>query len=260
MPKLLPQTTLALLILLFTTAFGAEPETHSLYQVSTLQALMAGEYDGTVNLQQLLTKGNMGLGTFDKLDGEMIIWDGVIYQGRVDGKVYVVHSGTTPFANVATADAKEKIALAFSGGLEELKSELNRRFPEQNKPVLFCIEGNFTELAYRSVPAQTRPYPPLTEVVKKQAIFEEEVISGYIVGFRFPAYMSGLNVSGFHLHFLSTDKTKGGHLFGVESGKLQVQATTLDLIEIYLPDTLTAAKLHTIDAQKDVAAVEQLEK
>ena len=257
--------SLVLLILCFLVgiagASAAEQLRKSLYQVSTLQALLAGEYDGSVLVKDLLTKGDMGLGTLDKLAGEMIIYDGVAYQGRVDGKVYVVpESRTSPFANLAFSRAEKTFVTSFEGGYEKLQELLNTLVPRANMPVLFCISGDFNKLSYRSVPAQQKPYPPLVEVVKEQAVFEQDRVKGVLVGFRFPAYMSGINVFGFHLHFLSADKSLGGHLFGVESGKITVKATVLNNLEIFLPENLSKADLAGVDSKHDTEAVEKLRK
>ena len=253
--------SIAIVVLSFRAFASEERVVDSLYQVSTLQALLAGEYDGTVRLSDLLKKGDMGLGTFDKLAGEMIVWDGVVYQGRVDGKVYVMPLDVTvPFANVANLVDEDEKELSFSGGYENLKAEINKLFPQQNKPVLFCITGTFEKLSYRSVPAQEKPYQPLTEVVKHQVVFEKKSIDGFLVGFRFPSYMAGINVSGFHMHFLSKDKSLGGHLFGVESGHIKIKASSQNAFEVFLPETIISAKIDSIDSKSAAEAVEKLKK
>jgi len=128
----------------------------ALYQVSTLQALIVGAYDGEVTAAQLLEYGDTGLGTFDDLDGEMIVIDGKVYKARVDGSVTeVADDETIPFANVAYLTAQTTGGIKFSGGYEGLKGALNEMFPEQNMPVLFSISGEFTDIEYRSVPEQS---------------------------------------------------------------------------------------------------------
>ena len=42
-----------------------------LYQVSLLQALSLGRYEGSVKISELKKNGNIGIGTFDGLDGEI---------------------------------------------------------------------------------------------------------------------------------------------------------------------------------------------
>lgn len=214
-------------------------DTSMLYQISTLQALIVGAYDGEITAKQLVEHGDTGLGTFDDLDGEMIVIDGKVYKATTDGKVSVVPDDETiPFANVAYLNTNDTTDISFEGGYDGLKSSLNQLFPQENMPVLFCISGDFVNIEYRSVPAQEKPYPPLTDVVKDQAVFHKDTISGTLVGFRFPDYMGDMNAKGFHLHFISEDKNDGGHLLSVDSGSMRVQAQTLDEYLVVFPDNI----------------------
>ena len=91
------------LCLAFCLASGAlqAAEPRQLFQTSTLQALMAGVYDGDLTFQALARHGDFGLGTFDALDGEMIALDGTFYQIKADGRVSPVAGAMkTPFAAV----------------------------------------------------------------------------------------------------------------------------------------------------------------
>src|SRR5438105_6018150 len=60
---------------------------HTLYQVSTATALVQGIYQGAVRVGTLREHGDLGLGTFENLDGEMVIVDGQFFQARSDGSV-----------------------------------------------------------------------------------------------------------------------------------------------------------------------------
>ena len=62
---------------------------HAVYQTSTMGALLDGVYDGDVTIAELLRHGDFGLGTFNHLDGEMLVLDGVCYQLRGDGSAAV---------------------------------------------------------------------------------------------------------------------------------------------------------------------------
>lgn len=232
----------------------AQPDT-GLYQVATLQSLIAGQYDGEITAKTLRQYGDTGLGTFDDLDGEMIIVDGVIYKARVDGSVTVVADDETiPFANVASLGDEKVWSLAFDGGYDELKSQLDRLVPDNNMPVVFRIDGTFHQITYRSVPEQTAPYPPLTDVVQQQTVFEQEMISGNLVGFRFPAYFGDLNAVGYHLHFISADKQHAGHVLEVVSGEVDIRSRTLDQLHVIFPENMADVVIET-----DADAVHQVE-
>lgn len=235
MKKILLGLLLLTLVLLPLQALGEG----GLYQVSTLQALMQGDYYGTVSVGTLLAQGDTGLGTFDGLDGEMIVLDGVAYKAAVDGSVTPMPAdATVPFANVAFLGDAEDMETSFEGGYDALLAALNFCAPDENLPVIFVVTGTFTGVTVRSVPKQEEPYPPLTEAVKNQAVFTADTVEGTIVGFRFPDYLGEINTTGYHLHFLSADHTFGGHLLEVQSGTVTVQAAALHEFHMVLPDTI----------------------
>src|SRR6202171_5358217 len=60
---------------------------HTLYQVSTATALVEGIYQGAVRVGTLREHGDLRLGTFENLDGEMVVLDGQFYPARSDGSV-----------------------------------------------------------------------------------------------------------------------------------------------------------------------------
>ena len=245
-----------LIAVLLLFAGCSSEESDALYQVSTLQALIVGEYDGAITADTLDDYGEVGLGTFDGLDGEMVIIDGKIYKARVDGSVQEVPKDETiPFANIAYIKNDEEIKLSFNGGYEELKAQLDELFPESNMPVAFSITGEFKNIEYRSVPAQEKPYPALTEVVKNQTVFFEESIKGTLVGFRFPSLMGEMNAVGYHIHFISDDRSKGGHLLNVESGETIVLGEELEEFHVIFPDNLKDVNLDV--SEEDVEAVEK---
>ena len=71
------------------------------YQTSTMGALLQGVYDGEVTIRELLHHGDFGVGTFNRLDGEMVVLDGVCYQLRSDGSATIADpEQKTPFAAV----------------------------------------------------------------------------------------------------------------------------------------------------------------
>ena len=57
---------------------------HELFQTSTVQALLAGAYDGDVTLAEILEHGDLGLGTLNGLDGELIVLDGQAWKAQLD--------------------------------------------------------------------------------------------------------------------------------------------------------------------------------
>ena len=206
------------------------------YQTSTIDALLAGVYDGEMSCAQLLRHGDLGIGTFDGLQGEMVVLDGELYQVRADGKVYHPDlSVKTPFATVCNFEADGTLSPANGTDFEAFRSMVDRHAPNQN---LFCairMTGHFTAMKTRSVPGQTKPYPPLAEVTRNQPEFEMVAVSGSVVGFRCPAYVKGINVPGYHLHFISDDRTQGGHILSFEIAEASCEVDVLNHYALTLP-------------------------
>lgn len=226
---------LAIITILCLTACTTTPK-RTLSQVGTIDALLAGHYDGSMTCQQLIRKGDFGIGTFDKLDGEMVVFEGNVYQVKADGKVYEPQPElTTPFASVCKFIVDRSLVINSPSDLTSIKSQIDKEYPSQNIPLAIKIRGTFKYVKTRSVPAQTKPYRILAEVTKKQPEFERENVAGTLVGVRLPELMGKLNVPGYHLHFLSDDKTFGGHLLSADLEKGVVDISVQENLFVVLP-------------------------
>jgi acetolactate decarboxylase len=230
-----------------------EREAHVLFQASTIGALLEGAYDGDLSFAELAEHGDLGLGTLNGLDGEMIALDGRFYRAAVDGSVGEVDpSERTPFAVVTRFEPGIDVELDGPLGHEELLAELDALVPDEVASCAIRLDGRFELVRARSVPRQRPPYRPLTEVVAEQRIFELRDAVGTMVGFRFPEYAEGIEVSGFHLHFIDADRQRGGHVLGSRAapGPLRVRLDPSSELHVELPpgvelgDPCVAADTH----------------
>jgi acetolactate decarboxylase len=204
--------------------------------VATIDALMAGQYDGVTPLPDLLRHGDLGIGTFETLDGELILLDGVVFQARVDGRVSRPDPrGRIPFAIATWFDADTPFGPAAVTSLKDLCEKLDARSGPANQPVAVRLEGRFSRVRFRSVPPQKPPYPPLTEAARGQQVHDRSEIAGTVVGFRYPAFMEGLNVPGWHLHFITADRTQGGHLLDLSGLEVRGSIDPSPFINIETP-------------------------
>jgi acetolactate decarboxylase len=214
----------------------AEHEPHVLFQASTIGALLEGSFEGDVSFAELAEHGDLGLGTLNHLDGEMIALDGRFYRADVDGRIEEVpRSERTPFAVVVPFDPEINFELEGSILHEVLLGEIEGRIPAGAISCAVRIDGRFESVKARSVPRQEPPYRPLTEVVEEQHEFELAGIDGTMLGFRFPEYAEGIEVSGWHLHFISEDSTRGGHVLDSRSSTLHVQLDLSAELHVELP-------------------------
>ena len=259
-PRILHLVFVACLsVSLFCAPAQAKKQAASLYQVSTLQALSLGVFDGPTTFGELLKHGNFGLGTLNALDGEVIILDGKAWQARFDGHVVnVPREAQTPFAVVTQFKSERKTVLGRAE-YSDLQKNITRDFvATPNVIYAIKIRGLFSHLKVRSVPRQSLPYGTLSDAVKKQATWEWKNISGTMVGFRFPSFLASVNLADYHFHFISDDKVRGGHVLGatLEIGELQIQS--LRNFELVLPESPEFDKADLAQDQK--AALDKAEK
>ena len=220
---------------------SAEEPRDMLYQVSTIQALTAGDYHSIISVKDLLKHGDTGLGTFENLDGEMIVLEGVCYQARGDGSVSVCDPDTgVPFAAVTFADKDAKIEFSEPVDFDGVKAVLAAKIREIGRNSFYAavIKGEFSLISYRSELKQVEPYRPLDRVMESdQRFFELKNAEGTIVALYVPKYAGGINAAGWHLHFLDASKKNGGHVVGFSMTKGSGYIDKTDSILIDLPDT-----------------------
>jgi acetolactate decarboxylase len=199
------------------------------YQFSTISALIDGVYDGDATVADILRHGDFGLGTFNHLDGEMVILDGICYRLRADGTASrAAPTDRTPFAAITRFQSDFEIPIHTRTGRAEVSGAIDRQIQSANLIYAIRITGHFAELHTRTVMAQKPPYPPLTQATEDQAEAVFTDVSGTVVGFRTPDFEQGISVAGYHLHFLSSERTGGGHIldFTLEHGKVEVSGAS----------------------------------
>ena len=228
---------------------------HALFQTSTIDALLEGRYDGDVSFAELEEHGDFGLGTLEALDGEMVALDGSFYQVKADGRAYAIAGGTrTPFAVVTFFEPDLSRGLTGPMNLATFCTRLDLLVGGEASCYAVRVDGRFEYVKTRSVPRQRRPYPPLAKVVEHQPTFELRDVSGSLIGFRFPRYAQGLNVAGYHFHFITAERSAGGHVleFQLARGDLLVDSEAnlrLELppgVDLPAPD-LTVGKKKALD-------------
>lgn len=209
----------------------------SVYQYSVINALMEGVYDGEVSVGCLKRKGDFGIGTFNRLDGELVALGGEFYQVKADGRAYVCDDKIkVPFVTLKFFNPEQEFCLIQEMNYPNLTRYIDSLIVSKN--IFFAVEisGEFSYMKVRSVPMQNKPYVRLSEVVKGQTVFEYKDIKGTLLGFRFPKYMQGVNVPGYHLHFINQDKTQGGHLLECVFKKGLIRLDKSSSFYMRLPD------------------------
>jgi acetolactate decarboxylase len=209
----------------------------TLYQVSTATALVEGIYQGAVRVRTLREHGDLGLGTFENLDGEMMIVDGRFFQARSDGLVKEVDDDVLcPFAVVTHFAPDLAIVLPQCPDLSHLVAQFDQLRYSDNFFFALRVDGHFAYVRTRAM-CRTEEGVPLVQAAAVQPEFEFHDVSGTLVGFWTPEYAKTLNVPGYHLHFLSADHQSGGHLLQCSGSNLRLQIQRQGDYRVALPET-----------------------
>ena len=230
-----------------------------LFQVSTIDALLQGVLDGFFTFEDLKAHGDFGIGTFDSLDGEMIALDGDYYQVKADGVAYPVQSNmTSPFSTVTYFQVDQTVAVKNASNFTELSRQLDEELPSRNAFYAMRIDGTFPYIKTRSVPKQGKPYPRLADAVKNQSVFEFHNATGTVVGIWAPEFSEGLNVPGYHFHFITEDRKAGGHILDLQVDEAEAKVDITAGFAMQLP---TTGDFYNVDLTQDLQSeLETIEK
>lgn len=226
-----------------------DPRNNRIYLTAPVNALVEGIFEENIPVAEIQKHGDFGLGTFNDLDGELVLLDGQIYRAAADGSVSLAGpQSLSPFACVTffhpTSSEISNGELTYAGFLAWLTGLM----PSPNIFYAFRIEGLFNQVKTRSVPRQQH-YRPLVEATKDQPEFYFNNVTGTLVGFFTPVFMASVNVPGLHLHFLSQDRQEGGHVLECQVKQVKAEIQFLYALELSLPHNLDYL---TWDFQRDV--------
>lgn len=212
-------------------------ERHSLFQVSTSNALAQGVFAGAVTVGELRRHGDFGLGTFAGLDGELIMIEGVCFRAGAGGDVEEVgDEREVPFALVTRFVADVDTVIEFSAALAELAARLDALRPSQNLFAGIRIDATFQSLTLRAA-CPARPGEGLLEATRHQSEYTVGSATGTLVGFWAPEYARAVGVPGYHFHFISDDRQVGGHALDLVGGPLHVGMQVESGLHLAIPET-----------------------
>lgn len=240
-------------------AFHKEKPEGVIFQTSLMSALLSGVYEGTTTIADLLKKGDFGLGTFNNLDGELIAFNSEVHQLRANGSARKARpEQQTPFAVMTFFQPTWEHHFDSKVNREEIHRVINQQVTSDNHFCALRIDGHFDCVDTRTVPRQERPYKPMAEAIEQQPIFHFEQRKGVMIGFRTPQYMQGINVAGYHEHFITDDRQGGGHVLDYElhNGVLTFGQISKLVIDLPQDEDFLKAHLNPSDLDSAIRAVE----
>lgn len=236
------------------TAFESE-----IFQTSTMGALLDGVYEGDVSIRELLHHGDFGIGTFNSLDGEMLVLDGVCYQLRSDGSATVADlDEQTPFAAATWFNSDHTFQVSEPCDRGGLKALIDDALGSTNLMVAIRVAGDFSMMRTRTVTRQQQPYRPFTEATQDQKEVTFADVTGILAGFRMPDYEQGISVAGFHSHFIDEDRQHGGHALDYRLVRGTVELSVRSELHLSLQRTpqFLRANLAGADIDKQIRQTE----
>jgi acetolactate decarboxylase len=191
---------------------------NTIIQVQTIEALMDGRYEGFVTVGDLTGTGDVGLGTLEGLDGEVVVVDGEFWNIGIDGVAKRADpSARVPFAAVVDFVEADRIQIDGPVSQEAFKQAVRQHLDDPDGCYALRVDGTFGQVVFRSVARQEPPFRPLAEVIAdSERQFTAERLEATLVGFHFPDYAGDLNATGFHFHLLAADRSTGGHVYDFE--------------------------------------------
>lgn len=206
------------------TETNQNTQTDKIYQYGTMQKFLNSDFDGDLTIKELKTHGNFGLGTYNGVNGEMVVYDGKVFRILPSGEPKEVKdTELSPYTVVKFFKADTMFQLNYSMTLEELKGYISEMISDTSRPVAVKINGEYESAKTRTVEKQSKPYPTLQELIEKQIVFNFENIKGTAIGYWFPEYFEPVNFPGFHFHFLKDGASGGGHLLDCTISNVTVE-------------------------------------
>lgn len=201
-------------------AAGSSDIDRTVWQVGTYDYLTnPADYTGLAPLSSVDHGQTLGLGTFDRLDGELVLVGGTYYRVGTDGRPATFDPArTTPFFQSIRFRADRSGPVPPGTTCTQLLQAVNALAGTAAGVVAVRVRGTFTDLVTRSVPAQTQPYPPLAQVVAGQTLFPLGQTRAVLVGFRTGQDFAGVGAPGLHLHGVTADRSAGGHVISCVAG------------------------------------------
>jgi acetolactate decarboxylase len=213
----------------------------TLFQISTSGALVEGATSGVITVGELAHHGDFGLGTFADFDGEMVVVDGTTYQVTREGVRVAPAEASVPFAVVTHFMPEQDVEIPAVASLDDLLARLDSLRNTGNQFFAVRVDGTFDQIKTRAV-CKSDGSASLVEAASSQAEFEFRAAEGVLVGFWTPEYAKSVNVAGWHLHFLTADRTGGGHLLACRAGAMRVRVQHVSDFRMAIPETAAFLK------------------
>jgi acetolactate decarboxylase len=172
----------------------------------------------------------------------------------------VANDVKTPFAVITKFEPDHTLTLDDCPNFARIRGSFDSIRASQNLFYAFRVSGKFDSMHVRAV-CKTHEGVPLVQAAAMQAEYTYKNVEGTLVGFWSPEFAKSFNVPGYHFHFLSADKSKGGHVLECSGQSIKLESHRESVIAVVLPENeeFLQADL-TRDPTKDLDKAENTHK
>ncbi len=218
----------------------------TIYQFSHFLAVSKGCYEGEISVGELKQYGNTGLGTFNALNGELVVIDNTFYHCSNGQPRIAEDSERLAWAAITLLQQYQVFSLSHISSLAKLQEAILNNLPSPNYPFALSIKANVQNIALGSVPKQQKPYKAISEVIEESLLINTGKRDVNIVGFYAPEFMHPIKSSGLHLHFVDEKVQIGGHILDIDLNHAEISLQQINSFNLLLPqiDLYKKAKLN----------------
>lgn len=207
-----------------------------IYQFSTIGALMSGYFLPDEDIYKVCSCSSIGLGCSANLNAEMTIFNGTPYTATAEQSTETPKAPLdVPFYQVTDFNNFHEYNIG-EASFKTLEQFVRTVMPLNNNFIALRIEAIFHTLKLRR-PYSSNSERSIQEVSGNQEVLTYDEIKGHLIGFWTPEMFGRISVPGFHLHFLSDDKSTSGHVLDYHFSSAILQIEEKNVIEITHPTT-----------------------
>ena len=225
------------LIPFFGQAQQIKHQDNNLYQYGITEAFLSGLFHGKLPVSEFKKNGNFGIAAPDMVDGEVILYNGKVYQTRSTGvTTEMPDTAKLPLAFACFFKPDTAFTIIHAISEADAFAQIDAHLHHKNAIYAVRITGLISQLKTRTFyPVSSEPFPPIASLIANQKIFNISGVKGTLFGLRVPNYWTGINIAGYHLHFIGDNFKTGGHVVDFIPENVLVEIAEIKAVNIQVP-------------------------